>query len=71
MGRPIKQNKLELTKREKDVLKLILKGKSNKEIGQELNIVLATTKLHVSNVLRKHEVKDRTNLVIKMMKRKK
>ncbi len=53
-----------LTEREKEVLLLIAEGKSNKEIGDELHISIKTVKTHVSNLLMKCEVEDRTQLAI-------
>ena len=54
----------QLTAREMEVLLLIAKGKSNQEIADELFIALKTTKVHVSNILSKLEVQDRTQAVI-------
>ncbi|WP_277424207.1 response regulator [Cohnella candidum] len=53
-----------LTEREREVLLLIAEGKSNKEIGDELHISVKTVKTHVSNLLMKCEVEDRTQLAI-------
>ncbi|MFL0572068.1 response regulator [Priestia megaterium] len=53
-----------LTKREKDVLKEIAKGKSNKEIGSSLHITEKTVKTHVSNILSKLGVQDRTQAAL-------
>ncbi|MBB6669668.1 response regulator [Cohnella nanjingensis] len=53
-----------LTEREREVLLLIAEGKSNKEIGDELHISIKTVKTHVSNLLMKCEVDDRTQLAI-------
>lgn len=53
-----------LTAREKEVLLLIADGKSNKEISEELHISIKTVKTHVSNLLMKCEVEDRTQLAI-------
>jgi two-component system NarL family response regulator len=50
----------ELTSRELEVLKLIVKGMSNKEIGAALSITEGTVKIHVNNVLGKLGVSDRT-----------
>jgi DNA-binding NarL/FixJ family response regulator len=50
----------DLTVRELDVLRLIVKGKSNKEIGTDLNITEATVKTHINNILGKLGVTDRT-----------
>jgi DNA-binding NarL/FixJ family response regulator len=49
-----------LTSRELEVLHLVAKGLGNKEIAASLNIAEVTVKLHVSHVLEKLEVKDRT-----------
>jgi NarL family two-component system response regulator LiaR len=54
----------ELTNREKEVLQLIANGKSNQEIADELYITLKTVKTHVSNILSKLEVEDRTQAAI-------
>jgi len=50
----------QLTQRERDVLEQIVKGKSNKEIGTELDISEATVKTHINNLLGKLGVTDRT-----------
>jgi DNA-binding NarL/FixJ family response regulator len=49
-----------LTNRELEVLRMVAKGLGNKEIGTALNIAEVTVKLHVSHVLEKLSVKDRT-----------
>jgi len=54
----------QLTNREMEILLLMAQGKSNQEIGDELFISLKTVKVHVSNVLGKLEVHDRTQAVI-------
>lgn len=54
----------ELTKRELDVLKEIAKGKSNKEIASSLFITEKTVKTHVSNLLAKLELADRTQAAL-------
>lgn len=53
-----------LTSREKEVLLLIADGKTNKDIAEELHISIKTVKTHVSNLLMKCEVDDRTQLAI-------
>jgi two-component system NarL family response regulator len=50
----------QLTHREQDVLEQIVRGKSNKEIGNELDISEATVKTHINNLLSKLGVTDRT-----------
>lgn len=54
----------DLTNREKEVLLLIAEGKSNQAIADELFITLKTVKTHVSNILSKLEVEDRTQATI-------
>ncbi|EGL13620.1 response regulator [Paenibacillus chitinolyticus] len=53
-----------LTKREAEVLRLMAEGKSNKLIGEFLYISEKTVKNHVSSILQKMEVDDRTQAVI-------
>ncbi|ATO56759.1 MAG: response regulator transcription factor [Loigolactobacillus coryniformis] len=60
----------DLTKRETEVLKLIAQGKSNQEIADELFITLKTVKTHVSNILSKLQVEDRTQAAIYALKHK-
>ncbi|WP_110928248.1 response regulator transcription factor [Bacillus massiliglaciei] len=54
----------QLTNREMEVLLLLAEGKANQEIADELFIALKTVKVHVSNILSKLEVQDRTQAVI-------
>ncbi len=54
----------ELTNREMEILLLMAEGKSNQEIADELFIAVKTVKVHVSNVLSKLQVQDRTQAVI-------
>jgi len=49
-----------LSGREIEVLRMVAKGLGNKEIASALNIAEVTVKLHVSHVLEKLNVKDRT-----------
>jgi len=60
--------KNELSARELEVLKEIVKGKSNKEIGEALFVSEKTVKTHVSHILNKLEVSDRTQAVIYAIK---
>lgn len=52
-----------LTKREKEVLTLIVNGKSNSEIAAELVLSLSTVKYHVSSILSKLNVSSRAEAV--------
>ena len=54
----------ELTEREMEILLLMAQGKTNQEIADELFIALKTAKVHVSNILSKLDVQDRTQAVI-------
>jgi NarL family two-component system response regulator LiaR len=54
----------ELTEREMDVLKLIAKGMSNSQIASELVISENTVKGHVSNILSKLHLADRTQAAV-------
>ncbi|MFX3625219.1 MAG: response regulator [Ectobacillus sp.] len=54
----------DLTEREREILLLMAEGKSNQEIADELFIALKTVKTHVSNILNKLNVSDRTQAVI-------
>ncbi|WP_230501742.1 response regulator [Sutcliffiella rhizosphaerae] len=58
----------ELTPRELDVLAEIAKGKSNKEIAAALFITEKTVKTHVSNILAKLELADRTQAALYAVK---
>lgn len=58
-----------LTERELTVLKAIARGMSNKEIGCTCNITEATVKAHITNILGKLQVADRTQAVTTAIKR--
>jgi DNA-binding NarL/FixJ family response regulator len=58
-----------LTERETDVLKLIVAGNSNKEIGAALFISEATVKTHINNLLSKLGVSDRTQAATTALQR--
>ena len=57
-------NGLALTNRQREVLELILKGQSNKEIARELGLSLPTVKAHVSAIFKALHVKNRTQVVV-------
>jgi two-component system NarL family response regulator len=58
-----------LTPRELDVLRLIVSGNSNKEIGEGLRISEATVKTHINNILSKLGVTDRTQATTTALQR--
>ncbi|TLS38505.1 response regulator [Pseudalkalibacillus caeni] len=58
-----------LTRRECEVLQLLTDGKSNRSIGEELYISEKTVKNHVSNILQKMNVNDRTQAVVEAIKK--
>lgn len=53
----------ELTKRETDVIGLMVSGKSNKEIGDALGVSEGTVKVHVGHILKKLGVTGRTEAI--------
>lgn len=57
-----------LTKRELEVLKHLVMGKSNTKIGEELNISSHTVKAHVCTILRKMAVTDRVQIAVKAVR---
>ncbi len=59
-----------LSRREQEVLRLIARGKSNKEIGEDLYISEKTVKNHITNIFRKIEVSDRTQAALYAIKNK-
>lgn len=59
----------QLSDREAEVLSLVAKGMSNKEIAAALNLVEGTVKVHLTNILAKLEVSDRTQAILTAVKR--
>jgi len=67
--RPNREGPVEnLTDREREVIRLVAQGRSNAEIAQELVISDKTVKTHVSNILSKLDLQDRTQLAIYAIK---
>jgi DNA-binding NarL/FixJ family response regulator len=59
----------ELSAREREVLHLIVRGRSNKEIATDLGITESTVKCHVSVILMRLNVNDRTQAVVTALQR--
>lgn len=59
----------QLSDRELEVVRLMAKGKSNQEIGEELCIVERTVKFHINNIFSKLGASDRTGAVIIALER--
>lgn len=59
----------DLSAREREVLKLIVKGRSNRDIARELGITEATVKCHVGVILMRLNVTDRTQAAIAALQR--
>lgn len=66
LGRRLKRG--DLTERELEILRLIVKGKSNKEISAELFIAEATVKTHLKTIFQKLEVNARTEAAIEAVR---
>ena len=58
-----------LTQRETEVLRLLAGGFSNREIGEALHVAEGTVKNHISSILSKLGVRDRTRAVLKALER--
>ncbi|MEH2411910.1 response regulator transcription factor [Nostoc sp.] len=61
---PVPSSLAELTPREKEVLQLIATGASNREIAHQLYISEGTVKNHVTNILNRLNLRDRTQAAI-------
>lgn len=55
---------LTVTERQADVVRLVAQGLSNREIAAELHLAESTVKGYVSEVLTRHQLRDRTQLVV-------
>lgn len=57
-----------LSNREREVLKLLVDGMTNKEIAEALNLRLGTVKVHVNHILSKLQVEHRSQAIAKLTK---
>jgi len=60
----------DLTQRERELLAMMARGLNNQEIAAELAIAVATVKFHITNILGKLQVDNRTEAVLKALKHK-
>jgi DNA-binding NarL/FixJ family response regulator len=63
-----RKNEIRLTKREKNVLDLLVKGNSNKDMAESMFISEKTVKNHLTSIFRKLGVKDRTQAAVYALK---
>lgn len=59
---------MKLTPKQKEVLSLLIDGLSNQEIADKMFITESTVKLHVRDILRKYNLRDRLQLIVKYYK---
>ena len=64
MSRHMRELSLPLSQREREVLKFVAKGLSNREIAASMRLSPSTVKRHVENILRKLHLKNRTEAAI-------
>jgi NarL family two-component system response regulator LiaR len=60
----------DLTQREREILALMTRGLNNQEIAEELSVAVPTVKFHITNILGKLQVDNRTEAVLKAIKHK-
>ena len=68
--RPTTQPSSGLTEREREVLNLVVQGRSNQQIADALVVSLATVKAHISSILGKLQVSSRTEAIAYAIKHK-
>ncbi|MCZ6525435.1 MAG: response regulator [Gammaproteobacteria bacterium] len=59
----LERNSAELTKREREVMDLLLQGHTSKQIGENLGISPRTVEVHRQHILKKHNIKSVTQLM--------
>ncbi len=66
---PVTSNLPTLTPRERDIVRILSRGASNKDIARELDLAESTVKIHVRNVLRKLNLSSRVQIAIHALAR--
>nr|WP_277345596.1 helix-turn-helix transcriptional regulator [Pseudomaricurvus alkylphenolicus] len=61
------KDKYGFTRRELDVLELLMTGATNKQLSSELNLSMATVKTHLQHVFRKASVSSRAELLSRVL----
>jgi len=56
--------------REQEIVSLLLKGKTNREIGEALGIKEATVKFHLFKMFAKHSVDSRSEMILKVLRKR-
>lgn len=69
MSRRRDPNDRSLTPRETEVFNLVIKGYSNKKVGETLFVSVDAIKYHLTNIFKKMQVKNRLQLICKSIKK--
>jgi DNA-binding NarL/FixJ family response regulator len=69
-AQPSQEQRLDLSPREMDVLRLMTEGLGNKEIADKLSISVSTVRTHVDHILEKLAVSGRTQAAVKALRMK-
>lgn len=69
-GKATSVPKLEITKREKEIIELISTGLSNKEIAEKIKLSISTVDAHRYNILKKLDVRNTAEMIMKALKLK-
>jgi DNA-binding NarL/FixJ family response regulator len=57
------QSKIQLTQREKEILKMYVEGNTNSEISEKLNLSVYTVKTHKNNIMQKYNFKSTVEMI--------
>ena len=59
-----------MTKREREVLQLLMRGLTNRAIAEQLSVSVETVKSHVHHIIQKMQVHDRTQAAVEATKQR-